>query len=212
MGPGPDKIVENLLKAKIKQMMTDDAPFDGYLYECSTEEIERCRTHFRAHPPTAKLGYARTSDKWPVWAVILSSKRPSQEYIGRSGGTGYIGEVQCQKYVSVVAPTISLWVYSENADVTRWHSDIVEGILNTAQPELMQYFEEYAFGGAMDLNPEQIYVPENLWVRSQTWDFTVSQTFLRALTNTLTGPPYVGVSGEDLGDEVKGGVVPYSDR
>lgn len=224
MGPGPDKIVQDTLKARIEELMTDDAAFAGYLYGCSLEEIERCMAHFRENKPTVKLSFARTSDKWPVWAIILGSKRPYQEFIGRSGGaeTDEDSGIQYQRYTSVVSPGISIWVYTENADVTRWHSDLIEGILNTAQPELLAAFEEVAFGGAQDLSPEQAYAPENLWVRAQTWDFTVSQTFLRRMddmfeaggsgTTLLTPPAYVGVDGEDLGDGVRGGVVPYSER
>jgi hypothetical protein len=215
MGPGPDKILEDLLKAKITFMMTNNAIFDGLLYEYSADIIKTCRDHFRAHPPTAKLGYARTSDRWPVWAILLTGKRPMQEYIGRSGGLVESGGATYQRYTSVRAPSISVWVYSENADVTRWHSDIVEGLIDMSVKELLAQVEEFAFAGAQDLTPEQAYAPENLWVRAQTWDFVKSQMVLRNVTelvDTLTAPPYVGVEGEDLGDGVVGAVEPYSDR
>lgn len=211
MGPGADKLIETFLKAQVEVLKIDDTAFAGLLYGYSAEDIAKCRAHFRTHPPTVKLGFARTSDVWPVWAIILSAKRPHQEFTARSGGV--VQDGGGNKYnarTTVRAPSIAVWVYSENPDLTRWHSDIIEGLLDSHIRELLADCEDVGFAGASDLSPEQAYAPENLWVRAQNWDFLKSQTVLRPVVE-LTPPAYGGVEGEDLGDGQTGRITPYSD-
>lgn len=214
MGPGPDKVVESLLLAQVAALQTNDALFDGYLHGYPDAAIASCRTQFRRNRPTPKLGFGRTGDQWPVWAILLMGEQPSQEFIGRSGGVQAVGDppVQHQQYVTVTDPTIAIWVYTENADLTRWHSDLVKAIMLAATKALVAEFTAVAFSGAMDLSPEQAMAPENLWVRSQTWEFTTAQSVLvpvESLITTLAPPVYAGVVGEDLGDGVSGGTEPY---
>jgi len=214
---GPDKIVLNLLKQQAALLMTDNTYwtqlFDG---EASGAEVPY-RDDFRANSPTIKLGFARQTDSWPVWAVVLTGDANSAEFIGKNERTileTSTVDNDALTYSMLTEQEVSIIVYSENPDVTRVHSMIANLIVLAGLNYIVEAgIDCFSYGSMEDLAPQPNYLPETLWARMQTWKFTMNWTApATRARQTIYPPVYIGEDGTDLGDGHTGRVDPTLDH
>jgi hypothetical protein len=55
-------------------------------YELAEGEIESIKTNWSAKPPTARHGYARPDDEFPLFSLVLTEEREVETVIGDDGG------------------------------------------------------------------------------------------------------------------------------
>jgi hypothetical protein len=211
---GPDKIVQELMKAYVAgPLMTDNALwtkiFDG---QPAGAEVPY-RNDFRANPPTVKLGFARQNDPWPLWAVVLTGDNTGEEFVGKNERV-ILSESDIDTdeltYSMLSEQEVSIIVYSENPDVTRVQSQIACGIILASLRDIVAAgVDSYSYIGMQDLAPQSNYLPETLWARVQTWKFLMNWTMPAARDRQVVYPPaYVGLDGVDLGNGHVGKVDP----
>lgn len=215
MLPGADKAVLGVLQAFKSQLLTDDAVWGILLEGHTAAEIAAYKTDFRAHPPTPKLGYPRSTDPWPVWCVVLLGETLDADLTAASIGDYKDSEGVTREILGfALSQKIGVFVYADNPDVCRTNTLLVKAaVLGGRDAIQTSGLEGALYSGCEDLAPDARYLPEHLWARAQYWEFPGMQSTAVAVSTDLVGAPIeVGIEGEILDDDGNTGLmVPVTD-
>jgi hypothetical protein len=139
--------------------------------------------------------------------VILASKDIEADYIGKSGGglsSGPDEPPEKEQFAMSTDQAVMIACHAQgNADVCREHSLIVTAAILSARDYLVsQGVDGYGFQGMEDLAPQQGYLPDDVFVRGQTWSFVMSEGRAIQLNYEIFDGSklYVGLKGVDVGD------------
>lgn len=176
------------------------------------EEIQRYVTHLAQRPPQVRLGYPRDGVELPMVSIVLGEEHESEHFVGRHIGESVIGEEGpfAEMVGSMWDVTWHVHIFAENPDVTLYLYHLTKLFL-VAAGDVLEFvgLQEPSYAGT-DLNPQEAYVPENVYVR-----------ILRVSARTVMSAPLLrrdpshyrlgGVFVDDMiVDGVRGGVKPRS--
>ncbi len=203
-----DRLIEQALKAGVAALVADAALFARMLASYPADERARERARFLARTPSVQGAFARASDKFPLWSVVLGDEQADHEMIGdylEVDATA--GPYGSQVLGAIEGQAISVLIQCEHPDETRSHHLLAKSIIRGSALWLIgQGATEISYQGARDLSPQESYLPENIFARQQTWKvggISVAYVPLPEPHTTV----YVHPSGITV-DGINGGVIP----
>jgi hypothetical protein len=140
---------------------------------------------------------------YPFWAVFLTSEILTQPTLGMDTVPGEQG--------FAVTERVEIWSVSKNAMETRVLNAFARGAIVACERAILEtdFVAGLQYQGTRDLAPQQPYMPEDLWVRAQTWEvvWALSVEAVRFDKQVLLTPPaLVGFEVEEVRPGVKGRV------
>jgi hypothetical protein len=212
-----ERVLQNLLRSEIARLKEDEAELDrffGHFFDptAGSEERSRFVTHFRREPPVVVLGYPRTSGEFPCFAVILESEEETDpDLMGDYMGQTLDGEAgEAAEYVgSFFSNSYGIYIYAQNPDVVVYLYQFAKMVIYGAKQALeCAGFNDIRFSGG-ELNPEEMYLPENMFARVLRLSCTAPITIPR-LTLDPAKVRLLGLYMDDIVvDGIRGGVTPY---
>jgi hypothetical protein len=187
------RAMEGDTKAWVKKLIpgVQDSAYDEYA------------ALLRNKAPKAMLGYAREMGHYPFWAVFLTSETLAQPTLGMETVPGEQG--------FAVTERVEVWSVSKNAMETRVLNAFARGAIVACEGAILEteFVAGLQYQGTRDLAPQQPYLPEDLWVRAQTWEvvWALSVEAVRFDAQVLLTPPaLLGFEVEEVRPGVKGKV------
>lgn len=125
-------------------------------------------TNFQRNPPTAVLGYPRTSTKLPAFAVILEQDtevdKPLGTFLGQTGPEEHRDEAE--EYIGTMfEQTYGVYVYAEHPDACIYLYHFAKAVFLGAHEVLHECgIIDPSYNGN-EMTPEETYLPENMFVR-----------------------------------------------
>ena len=213
-----ERVLMALLRSEIARLQEDEAEltrFFSHFFDptAGPEERERFVKHFLREPPVVVLGYPRTSGEFPCFAVVLESDEETEpelmaDYMGQTqeGEDGpaaeYVGGFMRSSYGS--------YVYAQNPDVTIYLYQFAKMVIFGAKQalECAGFIDTRISGG--ELNPEELYMPDNMYARVLRIQSTAAVTVPRLITDPAK-IRLLGLYMDDIVvDGIRGGVTPYA--
>jgi hypothetical protein len=202
-----ERVFLKLLRQEITRLSASDNEDDlrrffGHFFDpmISASERDSYVNNFQRNPPTAVLGYPRTSTKLPALAVILEQDtevdKPLGTYLGQTGpeetrdhAEEYIGTMFEQTY--------GVYVYAEHPDVCIYLYHFAKAVFLGAHEVLHECgIIDPSYNGN-EMTPEETYLPENMFVRRLGVQFR-SLTTVPLILSTDPKDVRTGVWASDL--------------
>lgn len=191
----PERLVRAMLLAEVDRLSAsqDEAErffshfFDPSLGDDATERNAYVENYL-ANPPRVVLGYPRTTGSWPCYSIVLTSDEEAEEHsaVANYAGTTLPDESppggQDQDYEGGLwNQVLSIYVYAQNPDECLYLYHLAKFVLYGGQ-DVLQGAGIIAptFAGG-ELNPEEMYLPDNVFARVMTVRFSVMQTVPKLL-------------------------------
>ena len=186
------------------------------------EERERFVANFVRTPPRVVIGYPRTGAELPLFSIILSSDEETDAPSGFLGkfagetieGENPIGGEDAEYEGGYFTQVYSIFIYAQNPDQTAYLYQTAKSILYGAGDALKAagVIDPRYSGG--ELNPEEMYLPDNVFARVLTVRLismmTVPKLFAHRDGRRLR---ITGIFMEDAVVEgVRGGVKVYAEE
>ena len=198
---GADKVLVALLEGYKATLLGTGAASDkewndalglGEVGGMTSGEIAKVRAEFVDKPPRISLAYPRRNGPWPLWSVILAEGSPEQEYAGKGADVQVPTEGDPEQvYVMNIEQAVMVAVHVEqNPDTARIHADLVMAAMMQGGDTLYDAgLDGYGFNGAADLAPDPAILPEHVFVRAQTWTFSLTLSKRKVWGGRLIRPP-----------------------
>ena len=212
-----ERVLMNLLRIEIARLQGDKDELDrffGNFFDPTAGAVERARfvNNFMREPPVVVLGYPRTSGEFPCFAVILESEEETDpELMGDYMGQTLEGESgEAAEYVGgFFRNSYGVYIYAQNPDVVIYLYHFAKMVIYGAKEALeCAGFNDIRFSGG-ELNPEEMYLPENMFARV----LRISCTAPITIPKLITDPAKVRLLGlymdDIVVDGIRGGVTPY---
>lgn len=178
----------NVLKTGLTAVKDDPRILDDLFaegYQLDSSESEAIKTYFLAKPPTVINGYARQDTIFPAIAIVLSSEREAQNFLGDSAG-----QVMDDSDLDGADIDSAIWeysynllIYSEHPDVTAYYYEITKSIMLAGYDYLTENgMFEFTLSGT-ELAPDPRYLPEHLFARQL--QFKCQREFQRIRRDSL---------------------------
>lgn len=200
---GADSVIVSILNTVVQKMSFD--LFERLLPESLSEtEKQGFWEMWRGATPRVTYGYPRQAGPWPQWTVILMGEQVEQIPLGYA-----VEEGLNDKSGFLVTELVDIRTYAKNATYGRLLHYLARGaVLSARDIWLREGYVLVRYRGARDLAPAQEFLPEDIWLRIQSWDFgcKVIVESQRDLEGLLRPPGYVGLEGEEVGPGVRGKV------
>lgn len=177
-------------------------------------EIAEIRAAFTKNKPTVGLSWARATGPFPYWSIIMSEAPTDVELLGKLGEVGeYSSESGTMLSTSLSLTenqglTIAIYV-KDSPEHLAIHSALVKAGMLWMQSTILATggVSGYWIYSTSDPQPAPEYLPMALFLRTQSWGFAVASSIMVKTTSKKFEPPiYLGMDGEDLGDNVEGSV------
>lgn len=173
-------------------------------------EAEKIRDYFLKEPPAVIHGYARSDQKFPIYAITLAAENETQAFIGDEGG--FVDDPEDENYgadqaAAIFGYTYNIYVYAQHPDATLYMYHLLRQMLFEALPVLKGTGDVFdvRFSGA-DLAPDPAWVPAGLFLRRVT--ITCSREYHQTILSSKLGRAWKvqsihldakGAVGEDVG-------------
>lgn len=183
----------------------------GVLGNIAEQELQDFLSYFSSRRPRVRLGYARAQDPMPQINVILESARLKEQFVGDLAYMGSFVESPANGGAingDIRQQSISIHVHADHPEITLYlyhmvHASLLSSARFFAEKEILNL----SFDSATELQPQEVYLPENIYSRALTYTFDgVSRGII-----PLPAPPpelFIFVSGVRINDTVVGGVTP----
>jgi hypothetical protein len=191
----PERLFKALLLSEVERLsdpanVSELERFFGHFFDATAGEVQRAQfvKHFQKDPPRVTLGYPRNTAEWPVICIThQAEEEPEDErFMGDYVGETLSGENppggEDQEYVGALfEQTYAIYVLAGNPDVTLYLYHLVKLILLAANRVLHQagILAPHFSGG--ELNPEEMLLPDNAFLRVLTLRFRSIQTIPKVL-------------------------------
>lgn len=172
----------------------------------SVEERETFVQNFLAFPPRVVLSYPRTGAQFPCYAIVMSSESESDSFLGDHVGAD--SEEGIEFTGEMFSAAFTVFVYAEHPDVTAYLYQLAKSIVSAGKKHLLASGVHSISMSGSELQPDEFYMPENMFVRQ-----------LKVSTTQQTSAPRVPAAlqvqlgalfAEDVTvDGLRGGVYPY---
>lgn len=185
---GADLLVWNLLTDLVQRLAQGPDLWVALLGDAVTaDDIERLRDLYARETPRATLGYPRQAGPWPQWTVFLQGDSP--ELMPLAFETGQRAEGVEKGFL--LTETVEVRTWARNPNYGRVLHVLARQYLIAMRDVILGEgkIARYAYGGSRDLVPAQEFLPEDLWVRSQVWQFASVAEVAPALETGLIYPP-----------------------
>lgn len=154
-------------------------------------ETKAIREYFVARPPRVAHQYAREGDKFPVWAIVLGSKREQDKFLGDESGLvvgmgedfeGFLDpddpETGAAELSSIWTFSFQILIYTEHPDITIAYAELAEFFLLRARTFFKRQGLLNIEQGAADVAPDTRYIPAHLFARRITFDCLRERVFV----------------------------------
>lgn len=210
-----ERLLKNLIQATTDWLKDDESEcrrFFTHFFDATVTEDEREEfvTNFTTKPPKTVLGYARNSAQFPCFAVVIENEEESENLLG-----DYMGldpeDAPVEYTGSLCDATYGIYVYSEHPDVTSYLYHYCKAVVHAGKKLLFSQgvLEARISGG--ELGPEEVYVPEHVFLRVIRVHTKQPFSVPRVL---LTDPLLQRITGLYVNDIVvdgfRGGAVPVT--
>lgn len=174
------------------------------------EEAQKIEALFQTETPVVVHGYARSDNKFPLYAITLGGDQQTQSFIGDEGG--FVDDEEdpdhgADEYAAIYSMTYNLMVYAQNPDVVLYLYVLLKQVVIAGIDVLKSYgLFDIKFSGA-DMAPDPAWVPAGLFVRRVT--ITGSREYQQVREASKLGRAWkvagihtdsAGAIGEDVGD------------
>ncbi len=212
-----ERVIMNLLRVEIARLKSDKGELDrffGHFFDPTAGAVERERfvDNFIREPPVVVLGYPRTSGEFPCFAIILESEEETDpESMGDYVGQTLDGEGgEAAEYVgSFFNHSYGIYIYAQHPDVVIYLYQFAKMVIFGAKDALLcSGFTDLRISGG-ELNPEEMYLPDNMFARV----LRISAVAPITVPKLITDPAKVRLLGlymdDIVVDGIRGGVTPY---
>lgn len=187
----PERLLKAVLENEVARLsdpknLADLERFFSHFFDstASEEEPAQFARHFQKDPPRVILGYPRSTASWPIITIAHQAEEEVEEaglYLGDYMGETQPGETppggEDQEYVGGIFEQVySVFVAAQNPDVTLYLYHFAKFCLFAAHNALQGaglITPRYSGG---ELNPEEMMMPDNCFVRVVTVRCRTTQT------------------------------------
>lgn len=220
----PERLIRQVLVDEVDRLANDQAElerFFGHFFDptSSVKERDSYVSNFMKNPPKTVIGYPRSLGDWPVFAITLTS---DDEDEGDALIGNYVGETlpdekapggEDQYYEGGFFDQVnSILVMAPHPDQTLYLYHFAKMALFGAREALHNAGLISPHYGGGELNPQEIYIPDNVFARVITVSFktmvTVPKLFAHRDGRRLQ---LTGIFRSDVVvDGIRGGVKTYT--
>jgi hypothetical protein len=183
--------------------------FLGHFFDplITVEERNSYVANFQRQPPVITLGYPRTSTRLPCLAIVLEqdseAEKPLGSYLGQT--TPSDPRSRAEEYVgSMFEQTYGIYIYAEHPDVCIYLYHFAKAVLLGSHVVLHECGIIDPRYQGNEMQPDESYMPENMFVRRLGVTFRSLGTAPVLLT---PDPARVRIAGVHASDTVVSGVV-----
>lgn len=221
-----ERVIWGMLEAGIEWFSADTRRVSAFFRRLGLSESEAAglRAYYAADPaagahggpPTVIHGFPRQSGPFPCWAVILAGDPIKQMYLGDDldGDDEDLDGQPGIRIGSRISVQIDVESYAQdNPDIAICYYHMLRHVLWTSKAALIDAgCDNLEFSGR-DIQPQQRFLPENIWIRSLRLTADVDEaeieqkTIIRSVDGALVegGPEDDSDENENLGRAI----VPY---
>jgi hypothetical protein len=168
-----ERVLLTVLRTEIERLIADTSELDrffSHFYDpiAGAEERARFAGNFVREPPVVVLGYPRTTGTFPCLAVILEGEEEQTNVLDDFVGESLPGEdaKEAAEYQGAIfRQNYGVYVFAQHPDVCAYLYQFAKLCLFGAKPYLIQagLIEPHFSGG--ELNPGEMYLPDNMFSR-----------------------------------------------
>lgn len=165
----PDRLLRRLFQNTIDFLTGNKSELERFFTHffdpsISAEERNQFVERFLSHPPKAQLGYARSSTEFPYWGITLQEDNEEDSFLGDYEGVD--GEELTEFHGALFNQVYTTYIYTNHPDVTSYQYVLAKAIVIGGKKWLLdQGLSEIQISGG-ELNPEDGYFPDAVYVRA----------------------------------------------
>lgn len=165
----PDRLLRRLFQNTIDFLASDQSELERFFSHffdnsITVEERDQFVDRFLSNPPRAQLGYARTSTEFPYWGIVLQEETEEDSFIGDYEGLDTDDRVEF--HGALFNSVYTTYIYAHHPDVCSYQFQLAKAIVIGGKKWLLgQGLVEIQLSGG-ELNPEDGYFPEAVYVRA----------------------------------------------
>ena len=209
-----ERVFQALLRSEVERLSdrANDADlrrFLGHFFDplITVEERNSYVENFQKQPPTVTLGYPRTSTRLPCLAIILEqdseAEKPLGSYLGQT--TPNESRDRAEEYIgSMYEQTYGIFVYAEHPDVCIYLYHFAKAVMLGSHVTLHECGIIDPRYNGNEMQPNEMYLPENMFVRRLGVTFRSLASAPLLLT---PDPARARIAGVHRSDTVVSGVV-----
>lgn len=211
----PERIMLTLLRDTISQLKDNKEEltrFFAHFFESTagSKEVDEFVTHFMKNPPKAILGYARSSAQFPCFAIVMENEDEDTsllaDFVGQDD-EDVDSDSPSEFSGAIFKATYAIYIYAEHPDACGYLYQFAKAVVHAGKPYLMSAGAVDITISGGDLAPDEVYMPENMFMRVLRATMLVPMTVPRILTAHPKRIRITGISHEDtVVDGVRGGV------
>lgn len=207
-----ERALYGLITAGIQEVLADVSVLQRFLVEeALLEEAEATKVveYFQTATPSVVHGYARSDNKFPLYAIILTGDNQDQKFLGDEGAFHDDPEDEdfgADDFAAVFAYQISIVVYAQNPDIVLYYYHLLRMIILGGIDTLKKVeFFDITLSGS-DLAPDMSTMPNGLFQRRLA--VSAKRQFTQPRLSTKLGRAWkiqsvhisaAGAVGEDTG-------------
>lgn len=212
----PVRVFLDMFNIGIQALVDSPEVLDRIWDTLPSAELAKMKTYYASNPPDVVPGYARKGAVFPMFAIVLSSDRPKQHFIGE-------GEIATlddndqkigNEYHRWTEGKFTVLVYAAHPDICSAYYRVAKAIVNAGIPYLINRGLDNPTLDGAELAPDPRYTPDNMFVRRLTITVEYDETWTQdALWVALNGEPEpyttdpdrvgLGIKHEDVGGAIR---------
>jgi hypothetical protein len=190
----PERLIRRVLVDEVDRLSGDVDEcrrFFSHFFDPTVADIAERESYvksFIANPPKTTLGYPRTMGEWPIFSITLTSDEETEpaalaKYVGQTLPGEKPPGGEDQEYEG------AFWEQTNSVLIMAPHPDQALFLYHFAKLSLFGAREAFVQAGIIDptysggeLNPQEVYLPDNAFGRILNISFKVMQTVPKLYT------------------------------
>ncbi len=217
----PERLFRAVLFAEVERLRQDEREltrFFSHFFDPTTSADERATyvRDFQQNPPRVILGYPRATGSWPCFSIVLTSDEEAEpellaKYVGQTLPDEIAPEGDQEYEGAFFEQVITTYVLAQSPDQCIYLYKLAKLVLFGARTalEAAGIIDPHYSGG--ELNPEEMYLPDNAFARALTIRFKAIETVPKLMSyRDGRRLRITGIFGSDVVvDGIAGGVNTY---
>lgn len=168
-----ERVFLALLRSEVERLRENEEELRRFLSHffdplISVEERDQYVANFRRDPPFVVLGYPRASTRMPCLAIVLEqdseSDKPLGSYLGQTPPSE--SRARAEEYAgSMFEQTYGIYIYAEHPDVCLYLYHFAKAVMLGAHVVLHECGIIDPRYQGNEMQPDEMYLPENMFVR-----------------------------------------------
>lgn len=169
-----DFAVQVILRAWFETLKTDSQAWENALYKFPDDIVADTRQMFLNAKESIQVisGFPIADDRPPIVSVVMLGETPDIEYMGQMEGIYQsMGEDPVEQVGNITRPQVGIMFAAPNR---RGYPQVIAelvkvGCLIAQKAMLDAGFMDMKFESATDMNPQDLYLPQEWWIRAYTY-------------------------------------------